>query len=104
MKLYYFLFIISKYNFLAFGTDLIYEFKQGKEPSVRTIYARAGSQIQFPCFIMHQTDQNYGKLIVLLQNAIWKGPRGNMMMPGLIESNRIHIDTMKTIRVRFEYI
>ena len=87
------------YNYINLCNNVLYEFKQARKPSTRTIYVILGGEVEFPCFVMRSSDQNYGKMAHLLENANWKNPRGAMLTPGSVESNRIFIDVLKTLRV-----
>ena len=83
----------------TYTTELISKFKKAKEPSLRSIHVRLGSDVEIPCFNFVSSQQNYGKVTMLLRNANWRDPTGKLLNIKSINSDRFNIDVTKTLKV-----
>ncbi|ESN95472.1 hypothetical protein HELRODRAFT_179241 [Helobdella robusta] len=78
--------------------EIIHEFPEAQLPTHRTIYVRLGNQINFPCFVVNVSLPRRGmRLVPLMMEAVWKGPTGDIILSGSVDSMRTRIDSVKTI-------
>lgn len=82
---------------------LVSEFPEALQTTSRVYHVRSGGFVKFPCFETNNT-RHSDRLAALLKNAVWKGPSGDIIFPGNVESSRVVIDYLRTLKVIYDYL